>query len=150
DTAVTVFLHLGIEDASIRRFERSARMEADLVAMMRAAAPDADDREVQPLHLTEASQALRDLGHPPVRPDLVETILRGMAQDGRDLDGGRGNLALRKTSRNTLFVRLQRSWDIVARTADLRRQGARLLLAHLTGRAGRDARGKDIQVESTL
>jgi ATP-dependent DNA helicase RecQ len=85
-----------------------------------------------------------------VRPDLVETILRGMAQDGRDQDGGRGNLTLRKVSRNTIFVRLERSWPVVARTADLRRQGARALLSHLTGKVSKGTRGKDIQVETTL
>jgi len=85
-----------------------------------------------------------------VRPDLVETILRGMAQDGRDQDGGRGNLTLRKVSRNTIFVRLERLWPVVARTADLQRQGAQALLAHLTGKVAKGTRGKDIQVETTL
>ncbi|MBP8929724.1 MAG: RecQ family ATP-dependent DNA helicase, partial [Paracoccus sp.] len=150
DTAVTVYVHLGVEDASARRLDHAARMEADLIALMQETVPDAEGVEAQPLNLTETCQALRDKGHAQVRPDLVETILRGMAQDGRDQDGGRGNLTLRKVSRNTIFVRLQRSWPVVARTADLRRQGARALLAHLTGKVAKGTRGKDIQVETTL
>jgi ATP-dependent DNA helicase RecQ len=39
---------------------------------------------------------------------------------------------------------------VVARTADLRRQGAQALLAHLTGKVSKGTRGKDIQVETTL
>ncbi|EEW24271.1 RecQ family ATP-dependent DNA helicase [Rhodobacter ferrooxidans] len=150
DTPVTVYVHLGVEDASVRRLEHAARLETDLIALMQVAVPDMEGAESQPLNLTETCQALRDKSHAQVRPDLVELILRGMAQDGRDQDGGRGNLTLRKASRNTIFVRLERSWPTVARTADLRRQGAQVLLAHLAGRAAKGARGKDIQVETTL
>lgn len=150
DTCITVYVHLGVEDASARRFDHAARMETDLVALMQEAVPDAEGGQAQPLNLTEACQTLRDKGHAQVRPDLVETILRGMAQDGRDQDGGRGNLTLRKVSRNTIFVRLERSWPVVARTADLRRQGAQALLAHLTGKVAKRRQGKDIQVETTL
>jgi len=150
DTGITVYVHLGVEDASARRLDHAARMEADLIALMQEAVPDAEGAEAQPLNLTETCQALRDKGHAQVRPDLVETILRGMAHDGRDQDGGRGNLTLRKVSRNTIFVRLERSWPVVARTADLRRQGAQALLAHLTGKVAKGTRGKDVQVETTL
>lgn len=150
DTAVTVYVHLGVVDSSTRRLEHAARMEAHLIALMQEAAPDAEGAEPQPLNLPETCEALRDRGHAQVRPDLVETILRGMAQDGRDQDGGRGNLTLRKISRNTILVRLQRSWSVVGRTAELRRQGAQALLSHLTGKVAKGKNGKDIQVETTL
>ncbi|MBW7921611.1 MAG: RecQ family ATP-dependent DNA helicase [Rubellimicrobium sp.] len=150
DTTVTVFAHLGVEDSSRRRLDAATQLETDLVALMREAVPDADDTTGEPFNLTEATQALRDRGHTGIRPDLVETTLRGLARDGRDLEGGRGNLALRKVSRNTIFVRLQRSWPIVARTAELRRQGAGLLLAHLADKAPKGQRGKDVQIETTL
>ena len=150
DTAVTVFVHLGVEDASLRRLEAAARMEADLIALMREAAPDAEGSEAHPLHLTETCQAMRERGHSQVRPDLVEGILRGIAQDGRDQDGGRGNITLRKASRNSLFVRLERPWRVVDRTAEVRRQGAQILLSHLSGKVAKGTRGKDIQVETTL
>ena len=150
DTAITVYVHLGVEDASARRLDHASRMEADLIALLQEVVPDAEGAEAQPLNLSETCQSLREAGHVQVRPDVVETILRGMAQDGRDQDGGRGNLTLRKLSRNTIFVRLERSWPTVARTADLRRQGAQALLAHLTSKVAKGTRGKDIQVETTL
>jgi ATP-dependent DNA helicase RecQ len=150
DTAVTVFVHLGVEDASARRLDAATRMEADLIALMREAAPDAEGTEAHPLHLTETCQAMRERGHAQVRSDLVEGILRGIAQDGRDQDGGRGNISLRKASRNTLLVRLERAWRVVERTAEVRRQGAQTLLAHLSGKVAKGTRGKDIQVETTL
>ncbi|MCE6967422.1 RecQ family ATP-dependent DNA helicase [Cereibacter sphaeroides] len=150
DTAITIFVHVGVEDASLKRLEQAARREADLIALMREVAPDADDREAEPLHLVEAAQALRDRGHADARPDMVETLLRGMAQDGRDQEGGRGNLHLRKGSRDTLYLRLQRSWSVLDQTAALRRQGAEILLRHLIGRVPKGVRGKDVQVETTL
>lgn len=150
DTAVTAFVHLAVKDASLRRLDQAVGLETDLIALMREAVPDAEGAEPQPLHLTETCQALRNKGHAQVRPDLVEGVLRGMAQDGRDQDGGRGNLTLRKASRNTIFVRLERSWPVIARTANLRRQGAQVLLSHLMAKAAEGTRGKDIQVETTL
>nr|WP_243645085.1 RecQ family ATP-dependent DNA helicase [Rhodovulum euryhalinum] len=150
DTAITVFVHVGGEGASLPRFQQAARMETDLIALMREALPDAEGAGPQPLHLAETCQALREAGHAGVRPDIVETLLRGIAEDGRDRDGGRGNIHLRKASRNTAMVRLQRSWSVLDQTAALRRQGAERLLGHLIGRVPKGVRGKDIAVETTL
>ncbi len=150
DTAVTVFVHLGVEDSSTRRLEMAARMESDLIDLMREATPDAGNGEPQPMNLTETCQAMRNRGHAGVRPDLVEVLLRGMAHDGRDQEGGRGNLHLRKVSSKTLFVRLQRSWSVLEQTASLRREGAQILLSQFTDKVSKGTRGKDIQVETTL
>ncbi|MCW5759440.1 MAG: RecQ family ATP-dependent DNA helicase [Phenylobacterium sp.] len=150
DVAVTVFVHVGVEGGSPRRLQQASSLEADLIALMHEAAPDAEGAEALPLHLSEACQVLRDKGHAGVRPDIVEKLLRGIARDGHDQDGGRGNIRLRKASRNTLMVALQRPWPILEQTAAVRRQGAELLLRHLTGKVARRRRGKDIQVETTL
>lgn len=39
---------------------------------MQELAPDADDRTQQQLNLLETCTALRDKGHPDVRPDQIE------------------------------------------------------------------------------
>ncbi|RYH11502.1 RecQ family ATP-dependent DNA helicase [Tropicimonas sp. IMCC6043] len=150
DTNITIFVHLGIENASRARLEGAARLEADLIAKLREEAPDADNGDPTPFSLAATCQVLREDGHSAVRPDIVETLLRGIAQDGRDMEGGRGNLHIRKASRGSLMVRLQRSWSIVEQTADLRRQGAERLLSHLVGKVQKGLRGKDIPVETTL
>ncbi len=49
DTAITIFIHVGVEDASLKRLELAARLETDLIALMREAAPDAGTREPEPL-----------------------------------------------------------------------------------------------------
>ncbi len=150
DTAISVYVHVGIENASVQRLEAAAQLERELIARMRESAPDAEIGEPQPLHLVETCQVLRDRGYPNLRPDLIETLLRGLAHDGRDQDGGKGNIHLRKLSRDTMQVRLQRSWEVLDKTAEIRRRGAELLLHHLIGRVKKGVRGKDLQVETTL
>lgn len=150
DVAVTVFVHVGVEDSSRHRFEAASRLETELIALMREGAPDAEVESGLPLNLQVACQTLRDRGHAGVRPDIVERLVGGMARDGRDQDGGRGNIRLRKASNNTLAVILQRPWQVLEQTAFIRRQAAELLLAHLAGKVGKGVRGKDIQVETTL
>jgi len=103
-----------------------------------------------PLLLVEACQYLRDRGFPRIRPDVVVTLLRGLARDGRDLDGGKGNLQLRKLSRDGMTVRLQRNWQVVEKSAEIRRRAAELLLGHLIGKVQKGTRGKDLMVETTL
>ena len=150
DTNITIFVHVGIENASHVRLEAAAQLETDLIAQLREEAPDADNGEPTPFNLAVTSQVLRENGHKAVRPDIIEGLLRGMAQDGRDMEGGRGNLHLRKASRGSLFIRLQRSWSIIEQTAKLRRLGAERLLSHLIGKVPKGVRGKDIPVETTL
>jgi ATP-dependent DNA helicase RecQ len=150
DLAVTVFVHVGVEGHSQQRLSRAAQLEADLITLMRETAPDAESAGGQPLNLAETCQSLREMGHTAVRPDIVDKLLRGMSRDGRDQDGGKGNIRIRKVSRNTLMVTLQRSWTALEQTAALRRQSAELLLVYLTDKVPKGTRGKDIQVETTM
>lgn len=150
DVVVTVFIHVGVEGQSSHRLGQASRLEEALIALMREAAPDIEGDEASPLHLAETCQALRDRDHSSARPDIVEKLLRGIAGDGHDQDGGRGNIRLRKASRNTLMVALQRSWPVLEQTAAIRRQAAELLLAHLIGKLSKGTRGKDLQVETTM
>ncbi len=150
DTAITIFIHVGVEGASKQRFQIATALETALIAAMREASPDAEGGEAQPLLLAATCQILRDQGHVGARPDLIEAHLRSLAQDGRDEEGGRGNIHLRKANRNTYLVRMQRSWEMVSRTAEIRRRGAELLLQHLEGLVAKGTRGKDLRVETTM
>lgn len=150
DTAITMFVHVGVEGASRHRFQMAASLETALIGALRENAPDAEDGEAYPLHLATTCQMLRDQGHASVRPDLVEAHLRSFAQDGRDEDGGRGNVHFQKLNRSTCLVRLQRSWEALSKTAELRRRGSELLLLHLEGLVPKGTRGKDIRVETTI
>ncbi len=150
DVAMTVFIHVGVAHASAARLSSAAQLEVDLIQLMQELAPEAQDSTPTPLHFAETCQLLRDKGHADARPDIVDKLLRGISRDGRGQDGGKGNISLRTVSRNTLLVRLERPWRTIAQTAELRRTAAGLLLAHLTGRLDKGARGKDLQVDTTV
>ena len=150
DTSITVFVHLGGDDSSESRLAEFASLEADLVMTLREASPDMSAEESSQLLLRSVSQELRDAGHANVRPDIVERLVRGIARDGRDDDGGIGSLRIRKVNREILSLRLLRNWDRLAQTAELRRKGAAVVLGALTRAAPKGERGKDVQVSTTL
>lgn len=150
DIAITVFIHVGVAQSSLARLTQAASLEKDLIALLRELAPDVDKKTPLPLNLSETCQRLRDHDHKSARPDVIDKLVRGIARDGRGQDGGKGNIRIRKVSRNTLNITLERSWDIISRTAEVRWQAAEILLRFLTGRLNSGARGKDLPVETTV
>ena len=150
DTAITVFVHLAVEDSSEKRLLKASNLESDLIDKLREFAPDLELNGTSTLNLKIATQELRDAGHSSIRPDILAQLMTGIARDGRDEEEGVGSVRLRKLDREHLSIRLQRSWEKLAQTAALRRKGAAILLASLLNDAPKGARGKDIQVETTL
>lgn len=150
DTAITIFAHLGVEDSSEKRLLESNSLENDLIGCLREFAPDLELGHSSILNLKVASQELRDRGHATVRPDIIDRIVRGIARDGRDESEGVGSLQIRKIDREHLSLRLQRTLQMLTVTAQIRRLAARVLLTALQKAAPKQARGKDIQIETTL
>ena len=77
-------------------------------------------------------------------------ILRSLAADGRNEDGGIGSLRLRRLDAESASVTLQRDWQALEKTALLRRTGAERLLDHLLARLPERTRGTDLLAETTL
>ncbi|MBC2834088.1 RecQ family ATP-dependent DNA helicase [Paragemmobacter straminiformis] len=150
DIAITVQVHIGIENASRQRFAAASALERGLIGTMRELSPEADAHGGGHLDLTLASQRLRETGNASAGPHILERLLRSIERDGRDEDGGQGNIRLRKLSAKTLEVTLQRSWRVVEQTAALRWTAAERLLEFLISKTPPGSRGKDIQVETTL
>lgn len=150
DMAITAFVHVGVEDQSTARFRTATRLEAAVIDVLRETEPDAGSETAFPLQLSHLCQKLRDEGLDKARPDIVEKMLRGLAQDGRDEVGGKGNLHIRKHNRNVLYVAVQRTWDAIARSAAFRREASEKLLDHLLGKVPKGTKGKDLKVDTTL
>jgi ATP-dependent DNA helicase RecQ len=150
DIAITVAVHIGVENQSRQRLTRAMRLEKALIDQMRELAPEADVGDRAQLDMAAASQLLRGEGHEDASPHILDRLLRSIERDGRDADGGRGNIRLRKLSSKTLEVILQRSWRIVDQTASVRWMAAERLLDFLIGKAPAGIRGKDVQVETTI
>ena len=150
DTALTAFVHAGVESASRKRFEQARELETALIAHMREGAPDMDKGEASSLHLRIASQVLRDQGLADPLPERLLRIVRGIANDGRGEDGGKGSLAVRKRDAETVWVTLQREWGALEETAGIRRDAAGRLLDHLIARLPPASRGTDLLAETTF
>jgi ATP-dependent DNA helicase RecQ len=150
DTAITVFVHVGVENSSRRRLDAFASAELALIDALREAAPDLAHGERIQLNLRLVSHSLRECGHPGTRPDTVELLLRAIAGDGRNDAQGTGSLSVRKLDRECFGITLQRPWQALAQAAQLRRTGAEMLLRTLEDGVQAGKRGTDIEVETTV
>ena len=150
DTALTAFVHAGVERSSRRRLDEADALETALIEHLREAAPDMGKGDTSTLHLRVASQVLRDAGLADPLPERLWRILRGLGADGRGEGGASGSIGLRKHDAETVRVTLQREWGDLEETASRRRAGARRLLEHLLATLPAGSRGTDLLAETTL
>ncbi len=150
DTALTAFVHVGVQRTSRKRFSEAAALEVALIEALQETAPDLQVGDASNLHLRLVTQRLKDAGHAQALPEQVWRILRSIAGDGRDEGGGKGSLGLRRADSETVRVTLNRHWKALAETALRRRSGAERLLDHLLECLPPRARGTDLLAETTL
>ena len=151
DTALTAFVHTGVDRSSRKRLEEAAALETALIAHMREDDPDLGKGDSAPLHLRIAAQVLRDRGLADPLPERLFRIVRGIAFDGRgEDDGAAGSLTVRKRDAETARITLHREWGPLERIAGIRREAARHLLEHLLGCLPAGSRGTDLLAETTL
>ena len=150
ETAITAFVHAGIERSSRRRLEQAVDLETALIAHMREAASDHGKGDTALLHLRVASQVLRDQGFADPLPERLWRIVRGIANDGRGEDGAAGSLSVRKQDAETARITLQREWKDLEDIARRRRAAAGRLLDHLLAQLPSGSRGTDLLAETTL
>ena len=150
DTALTAFVHRGVERSSRNRFEAAARLETALIEHMRESAPDLGKGDTTSLHLRVASQTLRDAGLADPLPELLWRIVRSISHDGRGEDGAAGSLGIRRQDAETVRVTLQREWPLLEETAGIRRDAAARLLTHFLACLPTGSRGTDLLASTTF
>ena len=150
DTALTAFVHAGVERSSRARFRQAAGLEEGLIDLLRLDAPDMGIGDSSPLHLRVATQRLKDEGHAYALPERLTRIVRSIAADGRGEDGSGGNLGIRGSHSETMQITLQREWRALVGMADRRRTAAKLLLDHLVTCLPPGSRGTDLLAETTV
>ena len=151
DTALTAFVHSGVQRASRERFTQATALEEALIGRLRELAPDDMQKgDSYPLQLRGANQLLRDQGYTYALPERLQRLVHSIAADGRGEEGGGGSFGIRQNDRETMYLTLQREWPTIAKTAELRRAAAERLLHHLLGQIPNDIRGMDLLVETTL
>ena len=150
DMVLTTFVHTGVQRSSRNRFEHAAALEQALITLLREMDPDMDLGDEWPLHLRHVSQRLKDDGFTYALPERLRSIVHSIAADGRSEGGGRGSLGVRGRDRETVLVTLQRRWENLEKTAEIRRAGAQRLLDHLLDSLPKGSRGTDLLAETTL
>ena len=151
DTALTAFVHTGVDRSSRKRLEESVALETALIAHMREAASELGKGDSSPLHLRIAAQVLRDGGLADPLPERLFRIVRSIAFDGRgEDDGAPGSLTVRKRDAETAWVTLHRGWEALEKWAEIRREAAARLLEHLLDRLPPGSCGTDLLAETTL
>ena len=150
DTAITAFVHAGIERSSAKRLEQAAALETALIATCGKPRPTRAREMTASLHLRIAAQVLRDQGLADPLPERLWRIVRGIANDGRGEDGAAGSLSVRKQDAETARITLRREWETLEGIARRRREAAGRLLEHLLGCLPPASRGTDLLAETTL
>ena len=151
DTAVTAFVHVGVPQASRSRLEEAVGLERALIEHLREAAPDMEKEDASTLHLRVATQRLKDAGHGSALPERVWRVLQSLARDGRgERDDRGGSLSLRRLGPEAVRVRLLRTWEALAETAERRRIAGLRLLRHLLASLPDGVRGTDLLAETTF
>lgn len=150
DTALTAFVHAGVQRGSRERLQTAAAMETALIAELRQLAPDFGKGDAAPLNLRLACQHFKDTGFPSALPEILRRLLYSLAADGRDEDGGTGSLGLKRLDGESIHVTLQREWTALDITAERRRLAAQCLLDHLLGTLPPGTRGTDLLAETTM
>ena len=150
DTALTAFVHAGVERSSRKRLDEAETLETALIKHLRDAAPDMGRGDTSMLHLRVASQALRDARVADPLPERLWRILRSIAADGRGEGGASGSIGIRKYDAETVRVTLQREWSALEETAARRREGARRVLEHFLAVLPPGIRGTDLLAETSL
>jgi len=151
DTAMTAYVHVGVERSSRKRFDEAVALEKAVIAALKEAAPDLGAGEGHPLHLRLLAQQLKDQGHRTALPQRLRQIIAGLAGDGRDGADGKGSLGLRRAADpETLHVTLNRAWSALEDIAERRRAAAERLLDHWLAALPPGTRGVDQLAETTL
>ena len=150
DTALTAFVHSGVERSSQKRLEEAVALETALIAELRQAAPELETGQSSRLSLRYAAQHLKDAGHACALPEKIWRCVRSLSTDGRSEDGGVGSLGLRRLDAEEVQLTLQREWTALDKTARLRRAAAGRLLQHLLSCLPAGMRGTDLLAQSSL
>ncbi len=150
DTALTAFVHVGIQNNSPERYTQASALEQGLIDLLRESDPDLDKGDSSQLHLRLATQRLKEDGHPYALPERLARITRSIAADGRGEGGSGGSLAVRRRDTETMNVTLHREWNTLETLAEQRRTAAGHLLRHLIAQLPEGSRGTDQLAETTL
>lgn len=151
DSRIVAYVRIGVAGASAGTLADIVKRESELLALLREAAPDAGpSTDAVHLDLRALTQGMKDAGMVDVLQEDVGRLLRSLAQDGRELPGGRGSLSLKPLDRENHRVAVQREWGEIEALSRARRACAGVVLHTFLATLPTTSRGKDLLASLTL
>lgn len=124
---MTAFVRHGVATPSTARLQAAARIELEILDILREQEPDPDSHQHYPLNLLSLTQALVTRGH-EASLDQVRAILSAMADRALQATQRAPGLRIHFTSHDHCLVKLQGDWDQVFATSRRRHALAQVCL----------------------
>jgi len=118
------------KNKALKAFQYVCDLENELVGMLQAEDPDADDGSWVRLNIRRLNQKLKNEGY-KTDPDVLRQLIKGISYDGKGLAASQGSFELNYIDRNHYQVKLHRSWDNIRKTISLRQDIARAIMRTL-------------------
>ena len=128
ETTLSAYLRHKVENAAGKRLPLVCALENDFLRVLGEEAPEAEKDVPLDLDLRQVNQKLLDLGHTFSTPESVKRILFGLGRDGKGLAGQSGSINVRNRGNNCFAISLNRDWQTIARTVEIRQQAATVAL----------------------
>lgn len=132
DTEIGVTFYRDPDTA--QRLDELARIEDVLVAILREAAPDADDNGWQILNVRRLCDTLRRDAQVDFDPECLTRLLKSFAEPFGEGTSNRGFFAVRPHATESRHIKLLRSWQEIDTIRERRMHLARALLAEFQRR----------------
>lgn len=118
--------------SSPKSFDYFCEVEQQMLQLMEEMAPDAGIHQDRPdiFNLRLMSQRLKDCGFDRINTDVVERILRSMAND-RGTSLGKSLKITGRQGMDQLWVYVKFSWEKIRQRVDLRHRASRVILETL-------------------
>lgn len=125
---LTAYVRYKVKNHSRLVLDKICRLEQCMLDALQEEAADADSNIWQILSLRRLNQRMLDQGESLSNPEVLRNLLVSLSQDGQGLAGSRGSIDMRYVGQNQYKVKLQRDWQSLRKTAELRRSVAKVIL----------------------
>ena len=141
DTLMSAYVKVRCVNASKNVFDTICALEKGMLSIMREEEPDAEGWLV--ISLRRMNQRLVDEEFTS-SPEILRTLLKSLAQDGKGLAGNRGSIELKYLNKDHYRLKLQRSWDDLSKTMEKRHAVAGIILDLLIGKIPSSSSGEHL------
>ncbi len=139
DMNMTAYVHKGIADDTIKRFNKYLEIEKAVMALMAETDPDAGPDKPVILRLRKMSQVLKDREMADARPDRILMVLEIMIMARL--------IRIYQIGSDTYKLFFQKEREFIDRTVNDRTQVGHVILDFLVSSIPSHIKGKDILVE---